>query len=93
MSVAKAAVTASRAVAGTCRSRPQPEDRQHGDDEQAEVGRANRDVGARDSDLDAGQVARPKEAEDDGDEEDGEGEIPRRPPQRSWQLAGHEDGL
>ena len=52
-----------------------------------EVGGADRDVGSADADLDARQVARAEQAEDDGDEEDGEGEIFRRPPQRSWERA------
>ena len=93
ISVAKAAETREQGGRRYVSLSSKPADGQHGDDEEAEVGRANRGFGARNSDLDAGQVACPEQAEDNGDEEDGEGEIPRRPPHRSWQLAGHEDGL
>ena len=67
------------------RSRPQAVQGEDAGREQGDV----RDRDVEDAEVDRGKVDGPQQAQGDGDEEDREGGIPRRPPQGSWQLAGH----
>ena len=80
---ANAAVAASSQGDGSVRRAAQPERREHRRCEQRDVGRPDRDLVPAAPTSKLGQVARAEQAQDDGDEKDGEGEIPRRPPQHS----------